>query len=311
MKEDEAERTASLMTPARLAQLRMTPRATATPTAFLDQMATDAGSGHVRRLVDLRQQIEAQSRERSHAGAARALTTLAEQLEKVDFSLLQPKGLFARVTGKGKEQGGEFLAQHDRIAKAIDDLQDEARASQKHNGNQNTAVDKTLVEFDVEVRAIEKILDQGARWLQDMRSQLKQRQYSGPDAAQQKQIDEDNARCELLVKRLKDLGGARSAGQAVHDRIHLTAGKRTGAMQALQHLINSDLRAWQEKLKPVVDAATESGSATEGVEEAKTAHQELLVAMKGAVRDWNQLTFYEKDLVDELAQLEAPLQAAA
>ena len=65
---DDEDRTASLMTPAKLAQLKDRPKPASSPAAWLDQLATDAGSGHVRRLVDLRKTLPAQLRERSCQG---------------------------------------------------------------------------------------------------------------------------------------------------------------------------------------------------------------------------------------------------
>ena len=55
------DRTASLMTPAKLAQVAARARAPSSPTAFLDQMAADAGHAHVRRIAELRVQLEQQA----------------------------------------------------------------------------------------------------------------------------------------------------------------------------------------------------------------------------------------------------------
>lgn len=312
MTEDESERTASLMTPARLAQLRMKPaRTTATPAAWLDQLAADAGSGHVRRLVDLRRHLEEQARERNYNAVATALEALSAELPKLDFALLQPKGWLARATGKGKEEGAGFVAQYERIDRAIEDLDDEVQELQKKHQAQAGVTDRTLMEFEVEERAIDKIVDQGARWLQDMRSQLKTRQFSGPDAEAQKQIDEDSRRCELLVGRLKHLGFARSAAQHAKERVNTTVGKRKGALAALQEALDGEAKAWRKRLKRVAEEAGAGATGTEGLEPARLAHDELMRAIKQASRDCNQLQFYEKDLVDELAALEKPLQEAA
>lgn len=311
MKEDDSDRTASLMTPARLAQLRMKPPSPAvTPAAWLDQLAADAGSGHVRRLVDLRKQLELQARERNYNEVATTLEALAAELPKLDFALLQPKGWLARATGKGKEESAGFVSQYERIVRAMDDLVDDVKEMQRKDQAQTAVTERTLVEFEVEERAIDKIVDQGARWLQDMRAQLKTRQFSGPDAAAQKLIDEDTKRCELLVGRLKLLGFARSAAQHAKERVHTTAGKREGTLASLQRALDGEVKAWRSRLRGVAEAAGEGATGTEGLEPARTAHEELEKALKQVRRDFNQLQFYEKDLVDELAALEKPLQEA-
>lgn len=311
MKEDDSDRTASLMTPARLAQLRMRPaKPAASPTAYLDQLAADAGSGHVRRLVDLRQQLEQQARERNYNGVAVALEAVAGELSKVDFALLQPKGWLARATGKGKEEGAGFAAQVERIGKRLEDLADELKELQKRHAALTSVTERTLVEFDVEERAIDKIVDQGARWLQDMRAQLKTRQFSGPDAEAQKAIDEDTKRCEVLVGRLKNLGFSRSAAQHAKERVTLTMGKREGALAALQQMMEGEVKTWRARLLPVAEEAAAGATGVAGLDVLRAAQEEIERAIKQASRDCNQLQFYEKDLVDELAALEKPLQNA-
>ena len=228
MADDSDDRTASLMTPAKLAQLKVRPQA-ASPAAWLDQLAADAGSGHVRRLVDLRGQLEAQARAHAYGAVHSAMEALAEALERIDFDLLQPRGWLARATGKGKAEGAGFAARYERSVRAGEDLKDEIRELQRRAQAQAGAADRTLLEFDVEVKAIEKIIDQGARWLQDMRNQLRTREALGGDTAAMQSMRADAARCELLVARLKLLRAASSAAQQGVEKTR-NAAKRRAAL---------------------------------------------------------------------------------
>ena len=173
------------MTPAKLAQLKVRPAPAASPAAWLDQMAADAGSGHVRRLMELRQQLEALVRARE--GDFRAVGTACQSLDgalgRVDFSLARPKGWLARATGQGKAAQATFGAQQRQAQTAGDDLADEVRELQKKQAVQASTTDRMVLEIEAETRALEKIMDQGARWLQDMRNQIKARQAQGGDAA--------------------------------------------------------------------------------------------------------------------------------
>lgn len=303
------DRTASLMTPAKLAQLRTRPKPAATPAAWLDQLASDAGSGHVRRLLDLRGQVEAQAGGGTAVGAT--LDALAEALGAVDFTMLQPKGWLARATGRGKSAGATFVAQADRAERAGEDLVDEARALQKKQLAQGSALERTLVEIAVELRAIEKIMDQGARWLQDMRGQLKEREKQGGDAAVQKQIAEDSARCELLVARLKQLRAVTAAGHELVDAARELAKRRAGLAAALQKLIEAPWKSWRQKVAPLVEAATAAGSASEGVERARDAQQNLLAELRQAAQACGGVAAGEQAFAQGLAALQALLQAAS
>lgn len=313
MSDSDDDRTASLMTPAKLAQLKA--RATqpaASPAAWLDQLAADAGSGHARRLVELRQQLEAQVREHDYEPLKASVQATAEELDKLDYDLLEPKGLLARVTGKGKVQGAGFVAQYDRIGHGGEDIADELRALQKKLQAQAGATDRTMLEFGVEVKALEKIIDQSTRWLQDMRAQLKTRVAEGnPDPAVQQQIREDNARCELIVERLKLLRAAISAAQQTTERCKAIVSRRAALVESIQQVLDGEWKKWQERLAPVAAEAKSTGSATSGVDRARRAQKELDSALNQAAKDCAQMQKQEQVLAGELAALHGPLQAAA
>ncbi len=307
----DEDRTASLMTPAKLAQLKMRPAAAASPDAWLNQMATDAGSGHVRRLLDLCRQIEGQVREPDVRGVADACEALHENLDKLDLSLLEPKGLLARVTGKGKEAAAGFKAHYERTRHAAEDLADEARDLQRKQQSMGAVAERSVLEFDVEIRAIEKIMEQGARWLQDMRNQLKTRTAAGGDAAAQEQIRQDNQRCELLVERLKLLRTANSAAQDASERCHAVGKRRAALMETLQRLLGTDLKGARQKLDAVAGQAAATGAAAEGLDAARRGRKDLQSALQQVGHDCASLRTQEQAATDMLAGLQVSLQAAA
>lgn len=311
MSDDSDDRTASLMTPAKLAQLKVRPAPATSPSAYLDQMASDAGAGHVRRLLDLRKNLEAQARESGAKAAGEACTALGEALGKLDFALVQPKGWLARATGKGKEEGAAFVAQHDRVARAAEDLADEAKSLQKKQQSQGAALERSLLELDVEVRAIEKILDQGARWLQDMRNQIKTREAQGGDAAAQQQIRSDAARCELLVGRLKALRAVSGATQQATTHARAATAQRAALAQGLQQLVDTDWKSGRGQLAAIADQAAASGFADEGVDAARHSQQALRTALQQLAQDCEAAQARDQALAEEFAALQAPLQAAA
>ena len=307
----DEDRTASLMTPAKLAQLKMRPAAAASPDAWLNQMAADAGSGHVRRLLDLCKQIEGQLREPDVRGVAGASEALHEHLDKLDLSMLERKGLLARVTGKGREAAAGFASHHERTKHATEDLADEVRELQRKQQSLGASAERSALEFDVEIRAIEKIMEQGARWLQDMRNQLKARTAAGGDAAAQDQIRQDNERCELLVERLKLLRTASSAAQDASERCRGVAKRRAALMETLQRLLDSDLKGARQKLDAVAEQAASTGAAAEGLDAARRARKELQSALQQVGHDCASLKTQEQAAGDMLAGLQVSLQAAA
>jgi hypothetical protein len=306
--EDE-DRTASLMSPAKLAQMK--PKAPVSPAAWLDRMATDAGHQHVRRLAELRADLQAQAGKRDFTPLESAISRLAGVLPQLDFGLLQQKpGFLARLSGKNKNAVTEFASQYDQIDAAANALAEQAKALQGKQAEQASRTDLALLEFEVEFRAIDKIIDQGARWLQDMRTQLKAREAAGGDEAALKQIREDAQRCELLVARLKALRALSSAAQAAHEQAQTTAARRATIVQSLPSSLASHVKDWRGRIAPLADAAREGESAPLSLEGPMDCHRDLQLRVKQAGADCGQLQAHEKALAESLEALDAHVQAA-
>ncbi|GAB3773311.1 hypothetical protein GCM10028796_45630 [Ramlibacter monticola] len=306
---DDDDRTASLMTPARLAQLKVRPTPAASPSAWLDQLAADAGSGHVRRLLDLRRQLETQVGDPQYAAAGQACAELAAALVELDFSLLAPKGWLARATGKGKEAAAAFRGQAARCGRAGDALAKEVRALQQRLQAQAPALERSVVECEVEARAIQKIMDQGARWLQDMRNQLKARGAEGGDAAALEKIEEDTRRCELLVERLKRLRTADAAAVKMVEHCKAAAPRRAALAASLQQLD----AGWKEASRQLDALAELAGTPPDAakLDAARQGLRRLGEALGQGAADANALQSQDQALGHELAALQEPLQAAA
>lgn len=310
MKNDD-DHTASLMTPAKLAQVANKPKAPVSPAAWLDRMASDAGHQHVRRLAELRADLQVQATRRDFAPLTADLKGVADALPKLDFGVLQQKGGFlSRLSGKNKTVIAEFAAQFDRIEETMEKFAQQAKSLQGKQGEQASGTDRTLVEFEVEFRGIEKIIDQGARWLQDMRNQLKQREAEAGDEAARQQVREDAQRCELLVARLKLLRALSSAAQQSHQQAQETAARRASLLQSLQANMASRTRDWRSRITPLANAARDGESPGLSLEGPMDSHRDLQLCVKDAIADCAQLQAHEKALAEGLEAMGEPLKAA-
>lgn len=304
---DSSDRTASLMTPAKLAQVGAA-RAPVSPSAWLDRMAADVGHQHVRRLLELRQALQGLAGAALADGLQSALQAFMPPLKAIDFDLLQRRGWLAGLTGKSRSAGAEFAAQFARADDAAQTLAGSVSAAAKGQQAQAGAVDRALLEFEVEFKALDKIIDQGARWLQDMRNQLKTREAL--DAEAQRRIDEDTTRCELLVARLKALRAAAAASQDAHQQTRTTLASRASLLQAFQQVLGGDLQAWRSRLGEVAAAA--SAGRLEGDALALAgASKALRHRLKLLLADCEQLRTHEAGLLDRLDAMADPLGAAS
>ncbi len=307
---EDPDRTASLMTPAKLAQVK--PKAPLNPAAWLDQMASDAGHQHVKRLGELVTELRAQAQRRDFQPVATDLARVAEALPQLDFGLLQSKGVLARFSGKNKSSGAEFARQFEKLEASVKSLAGQAKTLQARQGEQVSGTDLALLELEVEFRAIEKIIDQGARWLQDMRTQLKDRDTeAGADEALRAQVGEDAARCEILVARLKTLRTLSSAAQQAHQQAVAAAARRAGLVEVLQKALGSEVKNWRARLEPLAAAAGEGRTPALSLEVPMESHRDLQLGIKQAIADCGQLQAHEKALAESVEVLASHLQAGA
>jgi hypothetical protein len=301
------DRTASLMTPAKLAQVK--PKGPVSPAAWLDQMAADAGHQHVRRLAELRAELEAPGTRRGFGDVVAALGRLADVLPRLDFGLLQSRGWWARTTGKARTSGAEFAKCFEEIDEAAKGLVAQAQALQKAEG-EPTGRERRWMEFEVEFHAIEKIIDQGARWLQDMRNQLKTREAGASDAQSLQAVKDDAARCEILVERLKKLRAVTSAAQAAHQQAQEAVRRRAALVQQFQQAAGAQVKTWRTRLAPIAANASDDSAPALNLEEPMESHRELQLWLKRAAADCVQLQGHEETAAQGLAALAAPLDAA-
>ena len=305
---EDPDRTASLMSPAKLAEFK--PKAAASPAAWLNQMAADAAHQHVKRLGELRKELKLHARERDYSGITTDLAQLAKSLPTLDFGLVQTKGLWARVSGKSKSAAAEFSSQFEKLQQAAAAVSAQAKALQQGQQGQAAGTDMALLEFEVEYRAIEKVLDQGARWLQDMRTQLKARKAAPHDAQADKEIMDDAARCEILVDRLKALRAVASSAQAAYQQAQAALARRLTLLQLLHQALASNVTAWQSRLSTLAVSAGDKGSPALSLEAPMESHRELQLCVKQAIADCGQLQAQEKALAESLDVLGVQTEAA-
>ena len=279
------DHTASLMTPAKLAQVASRPKAPVSPAAWLDQMAADAGHAQLLRLSELSELLATHGRARKQAAAGQALEQLGQALGELDFGLLESRGWWARTTGKSRSAGADFAARFEQAGQAANRLAEQLAGLHKTRQAEAAANERVLVEFEVEYRALDKIIDQGGRWLQDMRNQLKARHASAADDAARAQVQEDAARRDILVARLKLLRAVRDAAQALHQQAQAVAGQHGAFAQALQQAVAPELKSWRARLAALASAAEDGKEAALAIDEGKETHRGLRRRIKQATAD--------------------------
>lgn len=296
----ESDRTASLMSPRKLAQ--MAPRA-ATPAAWLNQMAADAGHLHVNRIREIGDLLQEQATSPELAMVASELERLAAALPALDFSLLQSRGWWARASGKSRISGAEFSDRFEKLHGMTRALASAANTLRQEQQADTPLAERALTELEVEYLAVEKIIEQGARWLHDMRTQLKLRQSAAAEPQAQQAVLEDTNRCDILVARLKLLRALCNAAAKVFQQGRAKAESHTSLTRTLQQTLTPDLKSWHGRLCVLASAASANKGLALELQGPMDSHQELQSTVKEALAACGKLLEQEQVLAQSLAVL--------
>lgn len=309
---NDHDRTASLMSPGKLARLK--PQAAATPQAWLDRMAADVGRLQVENLGEVHQALELQATSRAGLGVAADLQALAAAQQQLDFDLLQARGWWARTTGKARSAGAEFAEQVEQAQACLRAVTAAGAALDGTHARESAATEKTLVTLEVEFRALDGIVEQGARWLQDMRGQLQQRHAAATaaaDPAAQQKVREDAARCEILVARLKALRALGATAQQVLAQTRQTQAARGALAQQLAQALAAAGRNWSGRMAALAEAAQAgSGSPQLSTEAPMEIHRNLQEQVTQALAACAGLAEQEQATAATLGQLGQQIAAA-
>ncbi|MCJ0764858.1 hypothetical protein [Variovorax terrae] len=300
---NDDDRTASLITPAVLA--RMKTQTTASPAVWLDHLAADAGQLPVMRLAELRRALTAQAELRDAGALAEQAGALDTALQQMDFGLLQARGWWARATGRGRDAGAEFTRQFEHAGQAAMRLEAQMAALQKNHQSRAAAMERGLVEMELEGRSLAQTVEQGGKWLQDMRAQLQRGADAATDAAARQQVQEDTARCDILVARLTALRGVGEAADLARRQAQDAWARRVALLPALPALTKA-LAHWRDQLAGL-SAADGAGAA---LERPLKAHRQLGDQVRQLADQCTPLLAQNAALAGSLQALGLQLQAA-
>lgn len=302
------ESTASLMTPSRLASLSAKPAAS--PTFWQDPTTGDIGRSQLQHLVELHTALGSAELECDLAPLRTALAEMLSAHSSLDFGLLQSHGWLARALGKARSAGAEFASQAERLTELGKTAHGALLAAQKLHGDRTSVAERLLLDMDVEHRALEQLVEHGARWLQDMRQQLQQRHAAAAnDPQEQDRIRAEASRCEALVVRLKALRSlGATVGQFVQQSRTLLTG-RARMLQGLSQALPAALRAWQPRISALATAAEDGDGAALSLEGPQEVHQALGAQAGHALADVEDLQHRTEALQQQHAVVAQQLTA--
>jgi|JI6StandDraft_1071083.scaffolds.fasta_scaffold93045_2 hypothetical protein len=309
------ERTAALMVPSKLAE--MVPVKKATP--WFDQPAAHVGEVQIDHLAATLDALRVSHRSDSTGALEDALRNWQKQHDELRFDGLQIRGWWGRATGKSKSAGAEFAEQVARLVALQTHVDAQGSQFQDEIASRAAADEHVLIDAELDLRALDDLVEKGAKWLQDMQAELKKRHAAALDDAGRQGVRRDAARCEALVPRLKALRALGASTRKVILLLREAHALRQSQVQLLSRDLHAAARAWRGRLVSLAAAVEDGTNGPElSLEGPQEMHSQLGKQLQKANDGLSQLRAVEAQwesalplMADSLAVLREPGRAAA
>lgn len=301
-------RTAAMMSTGKLAQVEAD--SVDLSSAWLDKTPADVGAAHLVQLARLHNLLAANNHAYDDAQLSTQLKKLSRALTGLEFTLVQPLGVWARLMGEQKKAAAKFSDQFEKIAQCNNDVTTQAGALHERLLGESATTERWLMEMEVEQQAVSAIVEQGTHWLGAMRGQLKERHAAATDAEAQQAIKAEAARCESLVLRMRSLRAISTTAGQVIQITREAAEQRSDLRKLLQQALMLDMKTWHLQLSSLVAAMRDAGGRKLGIDNPTEAHRDLQQRVADVCTDCEILRKVEAVLTNQLAELAQQLKAA-
>ncbi len=301
------ERTAALMVPSKLAE--MVPAKKSAP--WFDQPAAQVGEVQMEHLAATLEALQQSQRNDSAGALEDALRNWQQRHEELSFEGLQVRGWWGRATGKSKNAGAEFADQVAKLVALQGNVDAQGGQFQDENTRRAAADERLMIDAELDLRALDDLVDKGAKWLQDMQAELKRRHAAALDDAARQAVRRDVARCEALVPRLKALRALGAATRKVILPLREAQSLRLTQGQLLLRDLSGAARAWRGRLVSLAAAVEDGANGPElSLEGPQEVHSQLGKQLQKSCDGMSQLRTAEAQwesalphMADSLAML--------
>ena len=190
------------------------------------------GHQHVRRLAELRKDLQAQARRRDISPLIAGIGAPGRGLAAAGFWLAAAPGLVGAHHGQGPHGGrGIRRVSSSRPRKSPKALVAQAQALQKSQQDRPAAVTARCWSWKSSSGRSTRSSIRARAGCTTCAIRSRRGRLRPPTSAGQQQISDDAARCEILVARLKTLRAVSSAAQQAHQQAQGAAARRAALLQ--------------------------------------------------------------------------------
>lgn len=272
--------------------------------AWIQEQLADLGEGPVRRLADLRAQLQSSAFEWDATVLAQSVGMLRSAGRELRFDNLR-HGWLARKLGKHKPIYERYVAAYDRIVNAVQKVKAEAAKLAGTIKAHAAGTKRTVVELDLEAKSLQSGVDQGVTWLQDMCVQINELRERGSDDAELATLAEA---AQAFTLQFKSYQSASSISSELGVRMQSLVDRRN----ALVELVRTDMdkfdKTWMRPAGKIATDMKAGRNSIPGIGDAAEAHEAVMSRLDNCAESCTALQHEEHLMAEHLDMLRRELE---
>lgn len=234
--------------------------------AWLGQLLRRAQAAQIARFRQLRPKLQSDAFAWDNAVLTHSVEVWLAATRNLDLQLPRNCGWWARLTGAAERADQEFGRKYQDVLSAATAVKHEFEALSRDYGAHTSNTRRTTVELDIESRALDREVDQGAEWLVEL-------SYAIEKADELRALSTRAMTLSGEIKRLREVSTmAREiavSGQNVLER-------RAALLEMLKFDLRGFDRIWIYRVSTIATKAANHRFPQPVLEKAREVHSELV-----------------------------------
>jgi hypothetical protein len=269
--------------------------------AWVGQLLEDVRRTHVARFQQLRPKLQSDAFAWDNALLTHSVQGWLAASRNLDFQLLRRRGFWARLTrgaeGAAREFGRTYEGVLSAAAKARQEFEMLSRDYRAHTSSER----RLIVELDIESRALNREIDQGADWLVELSCTIEKAD----------ELRGFSTRAMALSGELKRLRAASTLGREITLLGQNVLERRTALLEMLKFDLHGFDKVWVQRLSNIRKKAVDRQVPLPALETAWEVHCELLTRLERTSAACLALQMEEQAMARRLAMLRGCLEGPA
>lgn len=272
--------------------------------AWMQDQLADVQDEQVRRLAQLRSQLQSDLFEWDSMSLGQAVATLNSSCREVKFDELR-HGWLARKLGKHKPFYARFVGAYERMIACEVRIKTVGTQLAADHKTHAAGAKRALLEMGIECKGLQSEVDQGLTWLQDMIEQLN---ILGARNSGDPQLPPLAEAAQALTQRYKRLQSGASIAQELGVRGQSLLDRRAALLEQVRGDVDYFEKNWVRMIGKVAGDAKAGRSSFPGIGDAVEAHDELVRRLGNTSESCSALQHEEHLMAQHLEMLRKELE---